>query len=63
MKKEKHLFVEDDIIAENDMKKKFGDWRDLPDKDYKQCEVCGKFFIDVKKHLNKVHGFKNQKTI
>jgi len=44
-------------------KKEYGDWRDLPDKDYKQCKFCGKFFIDVDKHKNKVHGGKEQMSI
>lgn len=38
----------------------YGDWRDLPDKDYKQCKFCGKFFVDVDKHINKIHGGKEQ---
>jgi hypothetical protein len=46
-----------------DKNAKHGDWRDLPDKDYKQCEVCGKFFTDVERHKNTVHGFKTQQTL
>jgi len=45
------------------MEDKYGDWRDLPDKDYKQCEFCGKFFVDVNKHINKVHGGKEQTAL
>lgn len=38
------------------MDKKYGDWRDLPEKNEEQCEFCGRFFLDVNKHKNKVHG-------
>lgn len=41
----------------------YGDWRDLPDKDYKQCKYCGKFFIHLETHINKVHGGKEQLTL
>jgi len=43
-----------------DFKKEYGDWRDLPNKEYEQCKFCGKFFINVKKHEEKVHGGKEQ---
>jgi len=28
----------------------------LPEKDYKQCVFCGKFFINLADHVIKVHG-------
>ncbi len=43
-----------------DRQNKFGDWRDLPEKNEKQCEFCGKFFLDLEKHKNKMHGGKEQ---
>lgn len=30
------------------------------DEDYKQCEFCGRFFRDIEKHKDKVHGGKSQ---
>lgn len=41
---------------------KFGDWRDMPLKNEEQCEYCGKFFQDLNKHREKVHG-KGQKKL
>lgn len=41
---------------------KFGDWRDMPLKNEEQCEYCGKFFQDLNKHRDKVHG-KGQKKL
>ena len=33
------------------------------DDDYQQCEFCGRFFKDLEKHKNKVHGGKEQQKL
>ena len=35
------------------------DCMDLPEKNEEQCEFCGRFFINLQKHKDIVHG-KNQ---
>ena len=44
-------------------KKEYGDYRDLPDKDYIQCEYCGVFFVNIVEHKNKCHGDKEQSKL
>lgn len=42
---------------------KWGEWRDLPEKDYKRCDICGKWFLDIEKHRIKVHKVNVQKSL